>query len=109
MKQRPISASQKNLWRWARTRAKRYGVPFDIEPADICIPDKCPVFGVKLKVGHKSFAPSLDRIVPEWGYTKGNVLVVSRRANQLKSDACPWELRQVADFFEQHILDSLKQ
>lgn len=44
-------------------------------------------------------SPSLDKIVPELGYVKGNIVVVSLRANQIKSDATIEELQAVAKFY----------
>lgn len=46
--------------------------------------------------------PSLDRIVPHKGYVPDNVCVISWRANRLKSDASPAELRMLADYAEKH-------
>lgn len=42
------------------------------------------------------YAPSLDRRAPEKGYVKGNVTVMSRRANTLKLNASSEELRAIA-------------
>lgn len=44
-------------------------------------------------------SPTLDRIVPEKGYVPGNVLVISNRANAIKSNANTYELFQVARFY----------
>jgi hypothetical protein len=38
-------------------------------------------------------SPSLDKIIPSRGYVKGNVMVVSSKANLMKSDASVTELR----------------
>lgn len=43
---------------------------------------------------------SLDRKDNSLGYVKGNVVIVSLKANKIKRDATPLELRQVADFYE---------
>jgi len=83
----------------ARARAKRKGFPFDLTSEDIHIPEHCPVLGVRMHIGEMSqrdASPSLDRITPELGYVKGNVVVISYRANRLKSDADPEELERVA-------------
>lgn len=72
--------------REARQRAKKLKLPFDISAEDIKVPARCPitlkpfVFG---EVGAEQ-SPSLDRIVPEKGYVKGNVRVISRIANTMK-------------------------
>ncbi len=89
----------------ARERAKIRSLPFNITSADISIPTNCPVLGVPIKpidgsVGPKDNSPSLDRIVPRLGYVKGNVCVISHRANVLKNNSTPEELRQVADWLE---------
>jgi hypothetical protein len=85
----------------ARYRAKQKGVPFDITIDDIVIPKYCPILGIKLKsseLGRKGncpTSPSLDRIIPELGYVKGNVRVISQRANTLKSNATSVELEKI--------------
>lgn len=88
----------------ARTRARVSGVPFDIRAGDIVIPSHCPILGIALvrRLGRKGGAdssPSLDRIIPEDGYVPGNIVVVSSRANRIKSNATPEELTAVADFY----------
>ena len=69
------------MWAAAKCRAKKKGLPFNIEISDIIIPEKCPLLGVKI------VRPSLDRIKPHLGYVKGNIWVVSRRANVMKNDS----------------------
>ena len=86
------------LWKSAKRRAKTKGLDFDIEVSDIIIPQLCPLLNIPIihKVGHNCRnpnAPSLDRIKNHLGYVKGNILVVSWRANFLKSDATIDELR----------------
>lgn len=79
----------------ARVRAKAFSVPITITVADIVIPTHCPILGLKLKHGaggHCAESPSLDRIRPARGYVLGNVIVISHRANALKSNATAKEL-----------------
>ena len=74
--------------------------------SDIHIPDTCPVLGIPLfREGKDTWmnAPSLDRIDNEKGYTKENVIVVSRRANILKKDAKINELVLMANFYSQYL------
>lgn len=88
----------------ARMRAKRDGVPFDLTKEDIIIPDICPVLGIPLKVGDRKShdnAPSLDKKIPSLGYVKGNVAVISYRANRIKNDATPEELEKVLTYSRQ--------
>jgi hypothetical protein len=85
-----------------KNRAKRTGVPFNLTEADLEIPDVCPVLGIPLVPDYTSRTdntPSVDRRVPELGYVTGNVVVVSWRANRLKSDATIAELRAMASFY----------
>ena len=77
------------LFNTARVRARKYGLPFNIIPEDVVIPNKCPILGIDLFVkGGKSTdnSPTLDRIVPALGYVKGNIKVISRLANRMKQD-----------------------
>lgn len=84
-----------------RVRAKKLGVPFDLTPADLVLPTVCPVLGVSLRVGGPRMgAPSVDRIVPGRGYVKGNIVVVSGRANVLKGNASVDELKKLAEFYQ---------
>jgi hypothetical protein len=94
------------MWRSAKHRAKVSEVPFDISPDDIVIPEFCPVFGIRLEVnkgeGFQPSSPSLDRIIPSLGYTRGNVQVISYRANELKRDASLDELKMLVCFLEKN-------
>jgi len=90
----------KRMYQRVKSRAKLNGIPFNLEQGDISIPEVCPVLGIAINANHGRQgyfrdSPSLDRIVPSRGYTKGNVRVISQRANQLKSDATLAELRLV--------------
>lgn len=87
----------------ARWRAKRDSVPFDLSPEDIVVPSHCPILGIELKVnGHRATegSPSLDRKDPSLGYVRGNVRVVSMRANRLKSDGSLDEFRKIVAYME---------
>lgn len=93
----------KAWFRTARGNAKRDGKRFTIELIDLPpIPNLCPVLGVPLRLDgprYDDFAPSLDRINNSLGYEPGNVVIISRRANRLKGDATPEELRRIANYF----------
>lgn len=84
----------------ARGRAYAQGLPFAIAVSDIVIPERCPVFGEFLKVGGGEWAPSLDRIIPELGYTPRNIIVISNRANRIKNNASLAELMQLVTFLK---------
>ena len=89
----------------ARYRSKLAGVPFNLEPADVIVPPTCPVLGIELRWTHWNgpaktdhHTPSLDRIVSALGYVRGNVNVISLRANRLRNDATADELEAVARY-----------
>ena len=92
----------------ARSRARYRKVPFNLTVADIFVPEYCPVLGIKLrrslgKQGPGSNSPTIDRIHPDKGYVKGNIMVISAKANRMKQDADIRELRKVVSFYEQLI------
>lgn len=85
-----------------RSRAKERGLQFDLSPEDIHIPSRCPVFGIEfVPLGSKrcDASPSVDRIDNSKGYVRGNVLVVSYRANRMKADATMADLQRLIDFY----------
>ncbi len=87
----------------AKRRARERNLPFNLTPADIVVPEVCPVLGLWLSHANGNVtdhSPSLDRIIQEKGYVRGNVIVVSYKANRMKSNATVGELRKLADFYE---------
>jgi hypothetical protein len=97
----------------ARARAKKYGLDFNIEESDIVIPTHCPLLGIELYIAEgrktvKDNSASLDRIDPTKGYVKGNILVISNKANTMKSNATPQELLKLATNLIKHISGECK-
>lgn len=89
---------EKVMLRNARSRALKKGLPFGVEVTDFVVPDICPVLGIAIdrNVGNMGDnSPSVDRIRPELGYVKGNVRVISQRANRLKCDGTAAEMKLV--------------
>ena len=78
----------KKLMSMAKNRAKTKRIPFDLDIKHLMKlwDGKCSISGVDLylKAGsgrvHRR-APSIDRIVPEFGYVKGNVRIVTYQVN----------------------------
>jgi hypothetical protein len=80
----------------ARQRAKKFGIPCSISLMDFEIPKVCPLRHVPFRVGNgrpTDDSPTLDRKDPRFGYVKGNVWVISHKANRLKGDFTPNELK----------------
>lgn len=86
------------MFQTAKRRARESGLPFNIEPDDIrkLFPKdgKCPALGMPLdfKCHNNAASPTLDRLLPELGYVRGNIAVISMRANRMKNDVTDPEL-----------------
>lgn len=84
-----------------KAKCKQDNIPFNLTLDDLTIPEYCPILGTKLEFGERKqtgTSPSVDRIDPSKGYVKGNVWVISLKANRMKSDATIEELRKFADW-----------
>ena len=90
-----------------RSRAKREGIEFNLSIDDIIIPEVCPYLKIPLTLilgeGKQESNISIDRIDPTKGYIKGNVQIISKKANTMKSNASKEELitfaRSILDVF----------
>ena len=65
---------------------------------------RCPIFKTKFKFGgvkrkDRIYCLSIDRIDNKRGYHKDNVVIVSMRANTMKSAGTVKEMYMVADFY----------
>lgn len=96
-KQWKINNIERYLVQSARNRAKKYNLPFDITHEDVVIPEFCPYLGIKLVPFSEWSSPSLDKIIPELGYVKGNIQVISTKANTMKNNATQDELVRFAE------------
>lgn len=91
----------KNQWlAKIKSKCKKHNIPFNLTIEDFVIPEYCPVLNIKLNCnhGHSGFfsdSPSIDRIIPELGYIKGNIRIISNRANLLKNNATIEELELI--------------
>ena len=97
------------LFEYAKRRAKSKSRKFDITIEDVVIPNQCPILGIKIikqwglsEQNNQSRAnnPTLDRINSQKGYIKGNVEVISYRANILKKDGTSLEHMQIAKYIK---------
>jgi len=84
----------------AKQRAVKYGRDCDLEIEDIKIGECCPVLGEKFGASNTDMAPTLDRVNNDFGYVKGNVVVISKKANRLKSNASIEDVRKVLQYMK---------
>lgn len=97
------------LW-GARQRSRKKGWACNLTLDDIAIPNFCPVLGIPIFLDldakrvqrNKPNSPSLDRIHADMGYVKGNVRVISWRANDLKKNMTLEEARLVVADLERN-------
>ena len=97
----------------AKIRAKDKNIEFDIDtkylksifPKD----NMCPVLNIPFQLGYmnedkknKDYAPSLDRIMPEKGYVKGNLVFVCNIVNRVKSDSSIEILEKTLNFYKKY-------
>lgn len=83
---------KKHLLKYAKSRAIKKNIPFDITEEDLFIPEECPIFKVPFILSDPKYSPSIDRIIPKLGYTKENIQIISSLANKMKWDSNQEEL-----------------
>lgn len=107
-KRRTTDGCKYALYNRAKIRAKKRGLEFSICQNDIVIPKNCPILGIELKVSDEKMSdssPSLDRINSNMGYVKGNIQVISAKANTIKNNATLEEVEKVYLFLKSLALD----
>lgn len=97
----------------AKARAIRDNIPFNLVLQDLedIATDQCPILHTPFVWGQSGLgkgktrpdSPTLDRILPELGYVKGNVAFLSYRANRIKDNGTMQEHYDIADFIWNHI------
>lgn len=103
MKKKKINEKLKTMLKSAKKSGRK--VSITLEDLKKLVVEKCPILGIRLDwaddhEGLTAFSPSLDRIDSTKGYDKGNIWIISWRANKLKSDATPKELKALASAIE---------
>ena len=113
----PVMRKTGQMLAHARKRAKAKHVPFDIDIEYVrsLVVSHCPVYGMPLnwstfcenKPIPTANSPSLDRIDPTKGYVKGNVWIISHKANTFKSYATHEELKILVEAVGRALVNSL--
>ena len=98
-----ICYAMKEKFKNKKTSAQYSKWGFSLNFEDLEWPEVCPVLGIELdyfalKASENSV--SFDRIDPTKGYEKGNVAVMSWRANRIKNDGTAEEHRKIASFID---------
>lgn len=91
-------------------RASEKNIPCSITWKDLqeLYIDTCPILEIPLDWnsctnGRSEYTPSVDRIIPELGYVKGNIRIISNLANMMKSYATKDQLLLFAKNIEKYI------
>lgn len=96
----------------ARARSIELGIECNLDITDIIIPDICPILGIPLfksKTGFQSNnSPTLDRINPKLGYIKGNVKVISSKANRMKDSSTIEDLEKIIKYIKENSITNEK-
>lgn len=96
----------------AKRRALKCNLEFNLDETDIVIPDKCPILEVPLTLGSKGnyeYTPSIDRIDNSKGYIKGNIQIISKKANSMKNSASLEELKTFCTNILRYSLNNSEQ
>ena len=93
------------LLRGIKQSAKRRHLDFNLTELDLMhlsFPITCPILGVELEYGKKEYSPnkpSVDRIDSDLGYVKGNIQILSIKANRSKNNLTEAELKLFAIYY----------
>jgi len=93
---------EKQLFYRLKANAKQNKVKFSLSVEDIVLPDVCPVYKVPFIYKHSLWTYSFDRVDNSKGYIKGNVRVISRKANRQKSDMSIEDLERIINYMKSH-------
>lgn len=90
-----------SLLRTRKSKARKAGIEFsitadDFEPTYFCPLLRSIEFNFSNDGKSRSSSMSLDRIDPTKGYVKGNVQLISQRANRIKNNATLEEFEEIA-------------
>lgn len=99
---------EKYTFNRVKQRAGRQGTTFLLELSDISIPTHCPLLGTPLikQIGldlEDVNVVSVDRIDNSQGYIKGNIQILSVKANRMKNNASPQELKTFCENYLKYV------
>lgn len=94
---------QRDKFRAKKYNAERTGYTWGVEFGDIEWPTHCPILGLELNYFaefRQENSVSFDRIDSNIGYEKGNIQILSWRANRIKNDGSAEEHRLIANYLD---------
>jgi hypothetical protein len=97
---------EKTMIKHIKKSARERGLEFNLELTDMVVPKICPVLGTKLEVNQdkaRHNSPSVDRIDSSKGYIKGNIRIISWRANNVKGNSTIEELEAVLEYMKREL------
>lgn len=100
-----IYQAMREKFRAKKANALRIGKEFTVEFGDLVFPTHCPILGLELDYFNDTRTENsvtFDRVDPSKGYIKGNVVIISWRANRIKNDGTAEEHIKIANFMKQH-------
>jgi len=97
----------------AKRPAQRKGVEFNLLESDfdLPLPTRCPILGIPLQYAgngkgrQDDNSATMDKINNDQGYVRGNAIIVSWKANRMKSNATTDELLALGRFYKARKLD----
>lgn len=99
----------KKIYNQLKQSAKKRNIPFELtilDLYDLSYPVTCPILGIPLKYNRgkaEDNSYSIDRKDNAVGYTKENIVVISLKANKLKSNATNEELKKLSEFYDEPV------
>jgi hypothetical protein len=90
--------------------AKVHKVPHDLCLDDIEMPLTCPILGIKIDYSKQGTykdrfdTPTVDRLIPEKGYVKGNIRTVSHKGNRFKNNMSLEEAELVVKYMKENVI-----
>ncbi len=98
----------RTLYSRVKSSAKRRGIPFALTLTDLnnlTFPVTCPILQIPLKFNRGNVQDnsySLDRIDSTKGYEIDNIIVISYKANRLKSNVTSDESKAITEYITQN-------
>lgn len=100
-----FDADLKVLYNRVKASAKTRNIAFDLtltQLNELTFPISCPILGIPLQFNTgraQDNSYSFDRMDSSVGYTIDNIMIISNRANTLKSNATEEELQKFAQIY----------